>query len=91
MSKFAGLKSTRAPAATPVAMAGSGQVDTGQASSPSRLSRQGKRMVGGHFSPELSRALNILAAELGVSVQALLGEAIDLVMRQHGKHPFGER
>ena len=25
------------------------------------------------------------------SVQALLGEAIDLLMRERGKHPFGER
>jgi hypothetical protein len=25
------------------------------------------------------------------SIQAILGEAIDLLMRAHGKHPFGER
>jgi hypothetical protein len=35
--------------------------------------------------------LNMLAAEQGTTLQALLGEAIDLLMRQHGKHPFGER
>ena len=44
-----------------------------------------------YFSPEVSRGLNMLAAEQGTTLQALLGEAIDLLMRQHGKHPFGER
>ncbi len=48
-------------------------------------------MVGGHFSTDLSRAVNILAAEQGTTVQALVGEAIDLLMRHYGKHPLGER
>ena len=48
-------------------------------------------MVGGYFSQELSRGINVLAAEQGTSVQALVGEAIDDLMRKHGKHPFGER
>jgi hypothetical protein len=47
--------------------------------------------VSAYFSPEVSRGLNMLAAEQGTTLQALLGEAIDLLMRQHGKHPFGER
>lgn len=60
---------------------------------PSRVRkpREGKRLVGGYFSPELSRAMNMLSAEQGISIQALLGEAIDDLMRKHGKHPFGER
>ncbi len=48
-------------------------------------------MVGGHFSTELSRAVNILAAEQDTTVQALVGEALDLLMRHYGKHPLGER
>jgi len=48
-------------------------------------------MVGGHFSTDLSRAVNILAAEQGTTVQALVGEALDLLMRHYGKHPLGER
>lgn len=87
MSKFAGLRSARAGAMAAMPPPEAASVDRGQV----RPSRQGKRMVGGHFSPELSRALNILAAEQGASVQALLGEAIDLLLRQHGRHPFGER
>ena len=56
-----------------------------------RPAREGKKGVLGHFSPELSRALNILAIEESTTVQALMGEAFDLLMRARGKHPFGER
>ncbi len=56
-----------------------------------RPAREGKKGVLGHFSPELSRALNIMAIEEGSTVQALMGEAFDLLMRARGRHPFGER
>jgi len=84
-SKFAGLKSVRA--ATP---ASSAELPAEQRAGD-RPSRQGKKVVSGHFSPELSRALNVLAAEQGTTLQALIGEALDLLMRQYDKHPFGER
>jgi hypothetical protein len=58
---------------------------------PRSAARQGKKAVSAYFSPEVSRSLNVLAAENGITLQALLGEAIDLLMRQYGKHPFGER
>ena len=54
-------------------------------------SRDGKKGVLGYFSPELSRALNIMAVEEGTSLQALMGEAFDLLLRSRGRHPFGER
>lgn len=53
--------------------------------------REGKKAVVGYFSQEMSRMLRQLALDEGTSVQALLGEAIDLLMRARGKHPFGER
>lgn len=53
--------------------------------------REGKKAVVGYFSQDMSRELRQLALDEGSSVQALLGEAIDLLMRQRGKHPFGER
>lgn len=84
--KFAGLKAVGAatPPAPQVA-AESGREST------TRPSRQGKRVISGHFSPDLSRGLNMLAVEQDKTVQALLGEAIDLLMRQYDRHPFGER
>ncbi len=85
MSRFAGLKQQRGAgslAATEPVQPAEGRV---------RKPREGKKLVGGYFSQELSRSVNVLAAEQGTSVQALLGEAIDDLLRKHGKHPFGER
>ena len=53
--------------------------------------REGKKGVLGHFSSELSRALKIMAIEEDTTVQALMGEAFDLLMRARGRRPFGER
>ena len=83
MSRFAAIKTERvtrvaAVAETPTAAAGR---------SPARI---GKKAVSGYFSPELSRALHLLALEQGTNLQALMGEAFDDLMRKYGKHPFGE-
>jgi hypothetical protein len=32
-----------------------------------------------------------MALDEDTTMQALLGEAVDLLMRDRGKHPFGER
>ena len=53
--------------------------------------REGKTMVAGYFSTEMARAVKLLAVERGVTVQALIGEGLDLVLRRAGKHPMGER
>ncbi len=86
MSRFAGLKGELAPKPEPAK--DPEQIPTVQ---PRRPARQGKKGVLGYFSPELSRVLNVLAAEEDTSVQALMGEAFDLLLRARGKHPFGER
>ncbi len=87
MSRFAGLKQRRAASSPEMTEPSSLAADSGRVRKP----REGKKLVGGYFSQELSRGINVLAAEQGTSVQALLGEAIDDLMRKHGKHPFGER
>ena len=85
MSRFDAIRTERAkpePAPDPaVTVAPQGRA----------LARVGKKAVGGYYSPQLSQALNILAVEQSTSLQALLGEAIDDLMRKYGKHPFGER
>ena len=53
--------------------------------------RIGKRALAGYFSPELVRMVNIEATQRDTTVQAILGEALDLWFRENGKHPFGER
>jgi hypothetical protein len=58
---------------------------------PRPHSRSNKRAIVGYFSPELSRELRELAAVHGVTMQALIGEGLDLLLHRYGKHPFGER
>lgn len=53
--------------------------------------RQDKTMIAGYFTPDLARAVKMLAVERGVTVQSLIGEGLDDVLRKHGKHPLGER
>jgi len=53
--------------------------------------RQGKKALIAYFSPSVSKALRQLALDEDTTMQALLGESIDLLMRDRGKHPFGER
>ena len=83
MSRFAAIKTDRSPAAPP---AGSTAPNAGRS-----LARTGKKAVSGYFSRELSQALHMLALDQRTSLQALMGEAFDDLMRKYGKHPFGER
>lgn len=53
--------------------------------------RQGKKALIAYFSPGVSKALRQMALDEDSTMQALLGEAVDLLMRDRGKHPFGER
>ena len=47
--------------------------------------RQGTKLIGGHFAPEVSTQLRILAAEEGTTVQKLLAEALDDLFVKKGK------
>ena len=60
------------------------------ATSTRAKARIGKRAVVGYFSPELARMLNGMANNRDTTLQ-VLGEAMDLWLRENGKHPFGER
>lgn len=98
------IEGERRPA-NPVAAAGQGdpgsQPDTGGGrvirGRTYPTYREGKVPIGGYFSPELSRALHQLALDESVpgqprvKIQGLLGEAIDMLLRDRGKSTFGER
>ena len=58
-------------------------VDSPQRTAPS--GRQGTKLIGGHFPPEVSTQLRILAAEEGTTVQKLLGEALDDLFVKKGR------
>lgn len=92
MSRFAGLKKGLEPrSATPVEALAEDPSPQAVRGRSIAKAREGKKAVVGYFSPELSRAMRQLALDEGTSVQALLGEAIDMLMRARDKHPFAER
>ncbi|CAN7646837.1 hypothetical protein LJR225_005073 [Phenylobacterium sp. LjRoot225] len=73
-------------------MAGVGEVAAAplEAATATRA-RAGKTMIAGYFSPDLARAVKLLAAERGITVQALVGEGLDHVLTVAGKPARGER
>lgn len=52
-------------------------------------SRQGRKQIAGFFSPEMSFAMHMLARRHGRSLQALMAEAFNDVLRKHGESPIG--
>ena len=71
------------PAASPAPVGGQGAT-TGPAS------RQGRKQVAGFFSPEMSFAMHTLARRQGRSLQALMAEAFNDVLRKHVESPIGD-
>lgn len=55
-----------------------------------RPSRQNTRLIGGHFPPEVARKLRILAAEEDTTLQALLEEAINLLLAKKARGRLGQ-
>lgn len=53
-------------------------------------SREGRKQIAGFFTPEMSFAMHMLARRQGRSLQALMAEAFDDVLRKHGETPVGQ-
>jgi hypothetical protein len=53
--------------------------------------RPDRVFVGGYYSKIFRSTLNRLALDEDTTTQALIGEAVDLLMRSRGKHPLAER
>ena len=53
-------------------------------------SRQGRKQIAGFFSPEMSFAMHTLARRQGRSLQDLMAEAFNDVLRKHGESPIGD-
>ena len=86
---FANLRGTppMAPAPQPT-----GEVPQGEAETPDKgpASRQGRKQIAGFFPPEMSFAMHILARRQDRSLQALMAEAFNDVLRKHGESPVGD-
>ncbi len=53
-------------------------------------SRQGRKQIAGFFTPEMSFAMHMLARRQSKSLQALMAEAFNDVLRKHGESPIGD-
>lgn len=53
-------------------------------------SRVGRKQVSGFFTPEMSFAMNVCARRNGLSLQQLMAEAFNDVLRKYGESPIGE-
>ena len=77
------VETTSAP--VPIAVLQSGK---GGAAPPA--SRQGRKQIAGFFSPDMSFAMHTLARRQNRSLQALMAEAFNDVLRKHGESPIGD-
>ena len=92
---FANLRDRTAPLPAP---APAPAVDTapaeaagiGAGATPRPTSREGRKQIAGFFSPEMSLAMHMLARRQGRSLQALMAEAFNDVLRKHGESPIGD-
>jgi len=53
-------------------------------------SRVGRKVISSYFTPQMSLALNLCTRRAGVSLQALMAEAFNDVLRKYGESPLGE-
>lgn len=88
MSRFANLKDRVAPEAVLTTATISQSAAPGNDQVPA--SRQGRKAVSGYFRPEMSFALHMLARRQSRSLQAVMAEAFDDVLRKHGESPIGD-
>ncbi len=84
---FANLRGTSAPAPASVAAPIPAAAEPAIKGPPSR---EGRKQIAGFFTPEMSFAMHTLARRQGRSLQALMAEAFNDVLRKHGESPIGE-
>lgn len=89
---FANLRGNAAPApvATPTPSPAPAAAEEPKAASTRPMSREGRKQIAGFFSPEMSLAMHMLARRQGRSLQALMTEAFNDVLRKHGESPIGD-
>ncbi|KQM36632.1 ribbon-helix-helix domain-containing protein [Sphingomonas sp. Leaf10] len=84
---FANLRD-RAPAPVPAAPAPVAAPAPADAKGPA--SRQGRKQIAGFFTPDMSLAMHMLARRQDRSLQALMAEAFNDVLRKYGESPIGD-
>ena len=88
---FANLRGVSPPSPhPPLETSQSGVAAAVTSASQGPASRQGRKQIAGFFSPEMSFAMHTLARRQGRSLQALMAEAFNDVLRKHGESPIGD-
>lgn len=85
---FANLRGAPVPSASSAAPPQSEPREGAPAARP--LSRKGRKQIAGFFTPGMSLAMHVLARHQERSLQALMTEAFNDVLRKHGESPIGE-
>jgi hypothetical protein len=84
-------QSSPPPPAAPAVGARTASLTARESPVPARPeSRIGRKQIAGFFTPEMSFAMHMLARRQGRSLQALMAEAFNDVLRKHGESPIGE-
>lgn len=76
---------------TVATLSGEGGIEVGTTPRPTAAvppSRQGKKMISGHFDKDVHRQLKILAIEKDTSIQDLLSEALNALFERNNKPPI---
>lgn len=53
-----------------------------------RPSRQGKKLISGHFDKAVHYQLKVICLETGSTIQGLLAESLNLLFEKHDKEPI---
>lgn len=88
---FANLRDRSAavtPAPAPAKAAIAASAPETEAKGPA--SRQGRKQIAGFFTPDMSLSMHMLARRQDRSLQALMAEAFNDVLRKYGESPIGD-
>ena len=86
---FANLRD-RAPAPQPAPPSAPGAGEGARSPVSRPISREGRKQIAGFFTPEMSLAMHMLARRQDRSLQALMAEAFNDVLRKYGESPIGD-
>ena len=91
MSRFANLADKPKASSKSAARTVAPGVDVGDSAPtpPRSHSRAGRKAIAAYFSPEMSLAMHVCARKHGLSLQELMAEAFDDVLRKYGQSPVG--
>ncbi|WP_294320579.1 ribbon-helix-helix domain-containing protein [uncultured Sphingomonas sp.] len=90
---FANLRdrsAAAAPAPAPAPAKVTAPPPTTETEAKGPASRQGRKQIAGFFTPDMSLAMHMLARRQDRSLQALMAEAFNDVLRKYGESPIGD-